>query len=162
MNGVENDYEIMFDIEDIYYLNSYCSDEKENCLYFYKAVVYTAVNLEQKRKQNKSVSTHDSHLCIEDRNKTKSITQFRKVLGIVGDRIKTSKFKFKFYMSIEDLNDEKFKSKVMETIPFSFNENEYGTLVLVKEEKPQSCAKAKKNKILKNFFSFIFCFFVFI
>ncbi|KAF7684848.1 hypothetical protein CDIK_4403, partial [Cucumispora dikerogammari] len=120
MNGIENDYEIMFDMEDIYYLVNHCSDEYENCLSFYKAVVYTEVNLKQKRKQNKSVFTRDSRLCIKDWYKTESITQFRKVLGIVGDRIETSRFKFIFYLSIGDLNDEKLKSIVMETIPFSF------------------------------------------
>ncbi|KAF7685920.1 hypothetical protein CDIK_3331 [Cucumispora dikerogammari] len=147
MNGVENDYRIMFDIEeDIYYLVKHCSGAYDCGLYFYKAELYTEVNLKQKRKQNKSVFTRDSSLYIEDWNKTKSITQFRKVLGIEGDRIKTSKFEFIFYMTIEDLNDGKFKSIVMETIPFSFNKNEDGTLVLLKEEKPQSCAKAKNTK----------------
>ncbi|KAF7687795.1 hypothetical protein CDIK_3008 [Cucumispora dikerogammari] len=142
MNGVENDYEIIFDMEDIYYLVCRCRGAYESCLYFNKAVVYTAADL----KQNKPVSTRDSRLYIEDWNKTKSITEFRKVLGIEGDRIKTSRFKFIFYLSIGDLNDEKLKSIVMETIPFSFNKNEDGTLVLVKEEKPQSCAKAKNTE----------------
>ncbi|KAF7686017.1 hypothetical protein CDIK_3236 [Cucumispora dikerogammari] len=70
---------------------------------------------------------------VDGRYKKDTISQFRKLLDIEGDKIKTTMFKFILHLSFWDRTSNKeCRKMIVESLPFGFNENVEGTLVLEK------------------------------
>ncbi|KAF7685380.1 hypothetical protein CDIK_3871 [Cucumispora dikerogammari] len=140
-NNSENDYKIEFDTESNGNCFDYnCNVRKENNLSFRENKAYTKCWQNNIKYQKNYVDPRESCNLIGRRVKSESITQFRKKLGIKEDKIKTTLFKFIFYLCFGDRDNNKEYIKInVETMPFRFNKNADGILVLEKEVESQRC-----------------------
>ncbi|KAF7670525.1 hypothetical protein CDIK_4578, partial [Cucumispora dikerogammari] len=147
-NSFQNDYEIkLVKDKDAYFLYSYIHDRKANSLSLAYAKVYIEIDPHSIKYHKHIDDSPGRCFCIGGWNKSKMITQFRKVLGIEGDKIKTSTFKFRFLIRLYDENNGKHITTTVETKPFSFDNLIDGSLVLNKEVVSQRCMKTIKPEV---------------
>ncbi|KAF7699566.1 hypothetical protein CDIK_1174 [Cucumispora dikerogammari] len=142
MNRYNYDYEIKFDkYRNFYYLKSeefkigtYSSEDpamrgriKTNL---------TAISMKHPLFVAESTEEYT-----EGWTQSKSISEFRKAVGIAGDAIRNTKLKFRVVLEVLNRRSDSFLTITVETKPFSFFENEDGTLALNKEIGLKRCLK---------------------
>ncbi|KAF7685859.1 hypothetical protein CDIK_3392 [Cucumispora dikerogammari] len=144
MNRFEDGYKIGDDTQRNFFCSNYTHNVRnENDYSLHEFKVYTESRKRPRKHYKNYVDFSVWCYCMGKRNKLKTIKQFRKELGIKGDKIKTAVFKFVFHLDFYDRSDnKKFKRLEMETMAFSFNKNADGTLVLEKEVKSHRCMKS--------------------
>ncbi|KAF7686029.1 hypothetical protein CDIK_3222 [Cucumispora dikerogammari] len=120
-----------------------CDVRNENIFTSYTFEVFTESWKQAKKYHKKHVDFRAPCFCIGKRNKSEPITQSRKALGTKGVKLKTTTFKLILYLGFGDRrnNTEDIKM-VVESMPFRFNKNAEGTLVLEKEVKSHRCMKS--------------------
>ncbi|KAF7685206.1 hypothetical protein CDIK_4045 [Cucumispora dikerogammari] len=140
MNSFERNYEIKLDeVGDKYELTCRWLVNKKTMIFCGVDVKIDTV----KFSHSKIFHKHTDELrkcfyCMGNWSESNSNTQFRRVMGIKENRIKTTLFKFIFHMTFTYGRDKIIKITV-ETKPFSFYEGINGTLFLNKEVKHQRC-----------------------
>ncbi|KAF7685260.1 hypothetical protein CDIK_3991 [Cucumispora dikerogammari] len=140
MNSFEKDYEIKLDeVGDKYWLMARCLFYKNGKIFPEAEMkIHTGNNAHHKSFHKQIDELRKCFYCMGNWSKSNSITQFRRVMGIKENRIKTSLFKFIFHMAFTYSHDKIIKI-IVETKPFSFYEDINGILFLNKEVKHQRC-----------------------
>ncbi|KAF7693647.1 hypothetical protein CDIK_2220 [Cucumispora dikerogammari] len=144
INSFDQDYKIgqnSSDLRNFFDYNRYGSNE--NGFEFYIFEVFTEIFQQVRKYHKKCVDYRVGCFCLGKRIKSKPITQSRKALGIKGDKIKTTVFKLILFLTFGNRRNQTGDIKmIVETLPFSFNENEGGTLVIESGVKIQRCMKS--------------------
>ncbi|KAF7689139.1 hypothetical protein CDIK_2841, partial [Cucumispora dikerogammari] len=95
LNGFHNGYVIDFNNHsNIYNIKSSGFSLESYTGLPIRLKVNIAINSHYNKYRKEKRHSNKLWYCIDCWNKSKSITQFRKELGIIGDKIKTTKFKF--------------------------------------------------------------------
>ncbi|KAF7699657.1 hypothetical protein CDIK_1084 [Cucumispora dikerogammari] len=98
----------------------------------YKEIkIYTDYNCFCENSEDNSDTQHICNWNCKCWNKTKSITSFRKELGISGAEIETTKFKFKVVFKVSEKDSNKDKKIVVKTKWFSLHKKEHNKFVPV-------------------------------
>ncbi|KAF7685093.1 hypothetical protein CDIK_4158, partial [Cucumispora dikerogammari] len=95
LKSFHNDFVVEFNNQsNIYNIKSDFSQDPYSESTIITQRVNIAFNSHYHDYRKEKCHSNDLCYCIDCWNKSKSITQFRKELGIIGDKIKTTKFKF--------------------------------------------------------------------
>ncbi|KAF7685844.1 hypothetical protein CDIK_3407 [Cucumispora dikerogammari] len=130
-----------------YEINYNSSGNTRNNMKLIRAIVSIVAKMPSIKYHKLAGDSNESYYYTGDKSKSKSITQFRKEFGIIGDKIKTTKFKFRIGLLLWS-HGVKIKIKIhMETKSFSISEKDDGTLVLNKEVEPQRCVSQTTKNI---------------
>ncbi|KAF7698626.1 hypothetical protein CDIK_1379 [Cucumispora dikerogammari] len=149
VNNFVDGYEIKFDFREPKYEFLYIDEPKhEKNFFVYETIKYTESWRHCRENYKKHYPYRYCQGCIYEGNKTKAMSHFRKELGIKGDTIRTTMFKFIFHYEIINLTiNGEYMRMIVETMPFRFNENVKGILVLEKEVKSQCCERHHTHNI---------------
>ncbi|KAF7696531.1 hypothetical protein CDIK_1790 [Cucumispora dikerogammari] len=144
MNSPDQDYKIGQKSGGfLHFFDFTCDVRNENIFTSYTFEVFTESWKQARKYHKKHVDFRAWCFCIGKRNKSKPITQSRKALGTKGDKIKTTMFKLILNLGFGDRRNNTEDIKVaVGSMPFRFNKNADGTLVLEKEVKSHRCMKS--------------------
>ncbi|KAF7684834.1 hypothetical protein CDIK_4417 [Cucumispora dikerogammari] len=140
MNSFERNYEIKLDeVGDKYWLMVRCLLYKNGKFFREEEENTHTNNFPHLKIFHKQIDElRKCFYCMGNWIESNSNTQFRRVMGIKENRIKTTLFKFIFHITFTYSHDKIIKI-IVETFPFSFYEDINGILFLNKEVKHQRC-----------------------
>ncbi|KAF7670481.1 hypothetical protein TCON_2859, partial [Astathelohania contejeani] len=108
ISNFDDDYEIELQRKEGFYHFKYIynvRNEKNNS--FHEIITYTGSWQPSTECHSSEVVSRVWRYWLGKQNKLESISQFRKGLGIKGDKIKTTMFKFKFHLCFGDRTNNK-------------------------------------------------------